>query len=59
MTMSTGSASSGALKYQATDKFAFSPRFETLADGSRFVTGGTERVSEHHADRGVQGARRA
>ena len=35
----------GSLKYQATDKFAVAPRFETLADGARFVTGGTDRVS--------------
>jgi len=35
----------GSFKYQATEQFAVSPRFETLADGSRFVTGGTERVS--------------
>ena len=35
----------GSFKYQATDKFAVAPRFETLADGARFVTGGTDRVS--------------
>jgi hypothetical protein len=35
----------GALKFQATEQFAISPRFETLADGARFVTGGTDRVS--------------
>jgi len=35
----------GSLKYQATDKFAVAPRVETLTDSSRFVTGGTDRVS--------------
>ncbi len=35
----------GYLKYQVTDAFAVSPRVETLTDSSRFVTGGTERVS--------------
>ena len=35
----------GSLEYQATDKFAVSPRIETLSDSSRFVTGGTDRVS--------------
>lgn len=35
----------GSFKYQATDKFAVAPRVETLTDSSRFVTGGTDRVS--------------
>jgi hypothetical protein len=35
----------GYAKFQVTEAFAFSPRVETLTDSSRFVTGGTERVS--------------